>query len=212
MSSICSVPVNDRSKQDNYVVGMAALGVLLSIALIAIVILTLILLRRRHTGKFKMEKAGMGRDTPMMTEVKIRPKSTNLELQGHMPLLDSPSKTINLEKHCYEKSALLLPMLTSDSLKLNDHYADGLNDEKTMIGSGNFISNNRSFEQVWEELPQQRYMVTLNVLVTWESAETLRKYWTFLCVWSFTRCRLHVSSPSLASSEYFFYLPFWMWY
>ncbi|XP_025103924.1 cysteine-rich motor neuron 1 protein-like isoform X1 [Pomacea canaliculata] len=142
------VPVNDRSKQDNYVVGMAALGVLLSIALIAIVILTLILLRRRHTGKFKMEKAGMGRDTPMMTEVKIRPKSTNLELQGHMPLLDSPSKTINLEKHCYEKSALLLPMLTSDSLKLNDHYADGLNDEKTIIGSGNFISNNRSFEQV----------------------------------------------------------------
>lgn len=143
-------PVENLSKQDNYMVGMVVLGVLLFVVLVVVIVLVLIILRRRHTGKFKM--AGRLADSPMMTEIKIRPKSTNLELQGHMPFLDSPTKPVNLERNCLEKSALLLPILAPDSLKiteqLSNHFSDGISDGKETIANGHFISNNKSFEQV----------------------------------------------------------------
>ncbi|XP_067680329.1 cysteine-rich motor neuron 1 protein-like [Haliotis asinina] len=84
-------PTEDFKAKDNYMIGIVLLGVLLSIALIAVLVLVLVILRRRHTGMFKMT------DSPVVT--KIRPKSTNLELQGVNPfLLDSPSKQINCER------------------------------------------------------------------------------------------------------------------
>ncbi len=147
-------PTEDFKAKDNYTIGIVLLGVLLSIALIVVLILVLVILRRRHTGMFKMS------DSPVVT--KIRPKSTNLELQGVNPfLLDSPSKQINyerknkLEKQLASLGPAVIPSSEKRKLDLSpNHQYQLINTNPDFkpkkdppITNGNCVSN-KTFDQV----------------------------------------------------------------
>ena len=66
--------VSSGSKVDANVIGFSILGILVFLLAIAVLLLVFYILRRRH------KKAIVCRFRP-------RPKSTNLELQGHMPFI-----------------------------------------------------------------------------------------------------------------------------
>ncbi|XP_041351860.1 cysteine-rich motor neuron 1 protein-like [Gigantopelta aegis] len=146
-------PTEDFEAKERYIIGIASLGVLLSVALIAVLVLVLVMFRRRHTGMFKMV------ESPVVTDIRIRPKSTNLELQGVNPfLMDSPSKPLNCEsKNLLEKPLVSLgpPVIPSDKMKLADlaskqyqclhSTTDPLIDKP--ISNGNCMTNN-TYDQV----------------------------------------------------------------
>lgn len=91
-----SGPVEKRPEKKNYLVATAVLAIIVFIFLFLIVVLVYVVMRQRRTGTFKTTM-----DHNMLTDIKIRPKSTNLDLQGAMPFLFEPSlhsKSLNCGK------------------------------------------------------------------------------------------------------------------
>ncbi|KAK6181353.1 hypothetical protein SNE40_009225 [Patella caerulea] len=137
-------PTEDLVSKEKYVLTISALVGILLIALLALLVLFLVIMRRRHTGKFKMKH-----DSTIMTDIKIRPKSTNLDYQGQMPfLMDSPSKS-NKENYVLEKSyRSLSPVISPEKVRLTEKTENHYVDTDQFVAPNEKCISNKTFNQV----------------------------------------------------------------
>ena len=125
----------DKSSNTGQIIGYSVLGVCILVLTIISLILAFFLMKKRKKSK----------------RLRMRPKSTNLELQGQMPFIptDSQSKTCNMESLHMEKQYLekLCSGITIEKGKgerASNHYTEmvfsGDQKEKESVGNGHFLA------------------------------------------------------------------------